>query len=155
MSVISAIIFDQARFAAGDRRIFCDLGDKVLACDGEKALAFATALDEDEVVAFQRYLDNKPDEFFLVDVAAAAAARELSASQASVEGDLAGVDDGASYTATLTPMDRARMRNIVRKHAAFYFKDEPTLAQIDQLIESIGPIAAQACVRKATAKGTI
>lgn len=41
------------------------------------------------------------------------------------------------------------MREIVLKHHKFYFANRPTTAQIDQLIDSIGPTAAQKAIRRA------
>lgn len=55
----------------------------------------------------------------------------------------------------ISEADRERLRKITRKHASFYFAGEPTNAQVDQLIDSLGPKVAARLVKKAVDTGEI
>lgn len=60
-----------------------------------------------------------------------------------------GLEPKSGMAMDLTPKDRARLRNVVRRTHRSFFRDEPSTAMLDELIDSLGPRVAAKMVRKA------
>lgn len=65
------------------------------------------------------------------------------------------VEKKSGMAMDLTPMDRARLRNIVRKTHRMYFADRPSDRLLDSLIDGLGPEAATGLLRRAIDAGAI
>lgn len=116
---------------------------KMLWAVASAALEFSRPDDDDPIAAFQRMFDARPELF-----------KEVRAERARV--DLDGfVPHAAGFTSDLTIGDRQKMRAIVRKHHRQYFADHPTDAQVDQLIDSLGPEVASKLVKAAVDRGAL
>lgn len=117
---------------------------RVLFCLAERARHYALMSDADVVgEALQRMLDTRPDAF--VEVHAPAWINPVP--DVTIE--------AAGFTANLTPADRDRLRHITLGHWRQYFAQYPTMAQVDQLIDALGPEVAAKLVKAAVDGGKI
>lgn len=144
MPEVVAIHFNDEQIKVDDM-VFVELADgRMLLTSGAAAADFSTVVDIDPTVAFQRMLDNRPDFF-----------REVKRRVSEAASASTFTPGAAGFTANLTQRDRARLRQIVLKHHRQYFAGQPTRAQVDQLIDSLGTEVAAKLVKAAVDKGQI
>jgi hypothetical protein len=60
-----------------------------------------------------------------------------------------------SFIQELSWTDLQRLRHVVRRVHRKYFRDEPTLVEIDQLIESLGAEVAEAHIKVAVDRNLV
>lgn len=133
--------YDFAR-ADADGSLLVRVADgRVFVCLHEQIRPFALAVDADAFAALQRAMDSNPDLFRLVERRPVLAVPEVSVQP--------------TFTSDLTDQDRKRLRAITLKHWRFYFAEHPTTAQLDQLIDSLGPEVGAKLVKKQLDAGTI
>lgn len=101
---------------------------------------FAMEGDMDAMPAFNRAFRHRPGLFRLLD---------------APKGPPKQLETEHGFTQELTVEDRKRLRAITMGHWRFYFADQPTTAQVDQLIDSLGPDVARKLVRAAVKKGDV
>jgi hypothetical protein len=164
---IREIAFDPAREDGG---VLCQLGDgRVFVTLADEIGKYAEGGDATALPAFNRAWHHDPGLFngpivprmprasqgrpsLLGSTAAGAFATgelpRLAASSETIETEHGFVGD-------LTEKDRNRMYAIIRKHHKFYFADEPTRAQMDNLIEGIGLRLVEEQIRKRVDAGEL
>ncbi len=146
---IESIQFDPTR-AIVDDGVLCQLSDgRVFVTLASEVGKYAEDGDGDPLIAFRKAWRHDPGLFAGPILPRAAPSMPvLTPESSSVE-----LEHG--FSGDLTPKDRARLHSIIRKYHRFYFADEPTPAQMDNLLDGLGLKVAEAEVRRRVDKGII
>jgi len=139
MGVIVALAQDPAR---GDDGLLCQLEDgRVFLTLAGSMREYAEEADETALPAVNRAWERAPSLF----------AGPLTPRVPVVPAQSAGI------AADLTVEDRARLYRIIRKHRRAYFAPgvEPSIAQMDNLIDGLGARTAEKIVRSAVDHGKL
>lgn len=135
------IEYDTSRVESDDAILVRVDDGRVFVCVSERIRLFALQSDADAFQVLQRAFDSNPALFKQVRGRVLAAVPEVSIQ--------------ATFTSHLTDRDRERLRAMTLKHWRFYFASHPTRAQVDQLIDAIGPQVAAKMVKAAVDTGAI